>query len=146
MVNGIRTGVKGCSLKFCVGSWVQQTPEESQRTYQLKHCENNNKNEDNIPKTLYDKKSNRSIGKLLDRSVLAMTLNCVWWWVSSSGGCRVLLHSQDNFDLWVKYLFFNICICWDGMLKKNLLNDYTKNINFQRIRFPYIKLWNNPNR
>ena len=57
MVNGIRTGDprgfnKGHSLKFRVDSQVQQTPEEGQRTYWLKHCGNNNKDEDNSPKTL----------------------------------------------------------------------------------------------
>ena len=47
---------KGCHLKFCVDSRVQQeTPEEGQRTYQLKRCEYNNKDEDNSPKTLNDK-------------------------------------------------------------------------------------------
>ena len=46
---------KGCSSKFRVGSRVWQTPEEGRRTFQLKHCGNNNKNEDNNPKTLNDK-------------------------------------------------------------------------------------------
>ena len=32
-----------------------QTPEEGRRTYQPKHCGNNNKNEDYSPKTLNDK-------------------------------------------------------------------------------------------
>ncbi len=59
MANGIRTGDpcgfnKGRSLKFCVGSRVRQTPEEGWRTYQPKCCGNNNKDEDNSPKTLYD--------------------------------------------------------------------------------------------
>ena len=45
MANGIRTGDprgfnKGRSLKFHVGSQVQQTPEEGWMTYQLKHCGN----------------------------------------------------------------------------------------------------------
>ena len=53
MVNGIRTGDPqgfntGCSLKFCVSSQVQQT-------YQQKRCVNNNKDEENSPKTFYDK-------------------------------------------------------------------------------------------
>ena len=61
MANGIRTGDhrgfnKGCSSKFYVGSRVRQTPEEGQRTYQFKCCGNNNKDEDNSPKTLNDKK------------------------------------------------------------------------------------------
>ena len=37
-----------------VGSRVQQTPEEVRRTYRPKHCVNNNKHEDNSPKTLND--------------------------------------------------------------------------------------------
>ena len=53
MVNGIRT----CDLrgfqKFCEASWVRQTSEEGQRTYQPKRCGNNDK--DNSPKTLNDK-------------------------------------------------------------------------------------------
>ena len=60
MANGIRTGdprgfTKGRSSKFCEGSRVRQKPEEGRRTYQLKHCRNNNKDEDNSPKTLNDK-------------------------------------------------------------------------------------------
>ena len=47
---------KGRSLKFHEGSWVRQTPEEGRRTYQPKHCENDNNDEDNSPKTLNDKK------------------------------------------------------------------------------------------
>ena len=57
MANGIRTGKphgfnKGRSSKIWVGSWVQQTPEEGRRTYWPKRCGNNNKDEDNSPKTL----------------------------------------------------------------------------------------------
>ena len=60
MANGIRTGDprvfnKGCSSKFHVGSLVRQTSEEGWRTYWPKHCGNNNKDEDNSPKTLNDK-------------------------------------------------------------------------------------------
>ena len=36
------------------GSQVWQTPEEGQRTYLLKHCGNNNKDEDNSLKTFND--------------------------------------------------------------------------------------------
>ena len=43
------------SVKFHEGSWVQQTPVEGRRTYRPKHCGNNNKDEDNSPKTLKDK-------------------------------------------------------------------------------------------
>ena len=60
MANGIKTDDrlgfnKGRSLKFCVGSQVRQTPEEGRRTYWLKRCGNNNKDEDNSLKTLNDK-------------------------------------------------------------------------------------------
>ena len=63
MANGIRTGnprgfSKGHCSKFRVGSQVQQTPEEGRRTYQPKHCGNNNKDEDNSPKTLNDRNKN----------------------------------------------------------------------------------------
>ena len=53
---------KGCSSKFCEGSRVRQTPEEG-RTYQLKHCRNNNKDEDNSPKTLNNKNHQASSQK-----------------------------------------------------------------------------------
>ena len=45
---------KELSLKFHKGSRVRQTPEEDQRTYWPKYCGNNNKDEDNSPKTLND--------------------------------------------------------------------------------------------
>ena len=59
MANGIRTDEprgfnKGHSSMFREGSRVRQTPEEG-RTYRQKHCRNNNKDEDNSPKTLNDK-------------------------------------------------------------------------------------------
>ena len=60
MANEIRTGNprgfnKGHSSKFHEDSRVQQTPEEGRRIYQPKHYRNNNKDEDNSPKTLDDK-------------------------------------------------------------------------------------------
>ena len=63
MANGKRTGDprgfnKGRSSKFREGSRVRQTPEPDRRTYQPKRCVNNNKDEDNSPKTLN--------GKILD--------------------------------------------------------------------------------
>ena len=58
MVNGIRTSDphglnKRQASKFHEDFWVRQTPEEGWRTYQLKHCEYNNK--DFSLKTLNDK-------------------------------------------------------------------------------------------
>ncbi len=57
MVNRIRIGDprgfnKGRSLKFREGSRVRQTPEEGRWTYRPKRCGNDNKDEDNRPKTL----------------------------------------------------------------------------------------------
>ena len=60
MGNGIRTGDlhrsnKGRSSKFREGSRIRQIPEEGWRTYRPKRCGNNNKDEDNSPKTLNEK-------------------------------------------------------------------------------------------
>ena len=60
MANGIRTDNplgfnKGRSSKFCEGSRVRQTPEEGRKTYRSKRSGNNNKDEDNSPKTFNDK-------------------------------------------------------------------------------------------
>ena len=62
MANRIRTGDprgfnKGRCSKFREGSQVRQTPEEGRRTYRPKCCGNKNKDEDNSPKTLNDKKN-----------------------------------------------------------------------------------------
>ena len=45
------------------GSGVRQTPEEGRRTYRPKRCGNNNKDEDNSPKTLNDKNQQASSQK-----------------------------------------------------------------------------------
>ena len=60
MANEIKTGDtrgfnKGRSSKFRVGYRVRQTPEEGRRTYRPKRYGNNNKDEDNSPKSLNDK-------------------------------------------------------------------------------------------
>ena len=65
MANGISTGDshvfnKGCSLKFHIGSRVQQIPDEGQKTYRPKHY-GNNRDEDNSPKTLCENCLNRQI-------------------------------------------------------------------------------------
>ena len=81
MVNGIRTGDprgfnKRFSSKFRVGSRVQQTPEEGRRTYRPKRCGNNNKDEDNSPKTLNDKNQQASSQKFRQ---LSMTISlCIF--------------------------------------------------------------------
>ena len=81
MANRIRTGdPRGFnnrrSSKFRVGSRVRQTPEEGWRTYQLKHCGNNNKAEDNSQKTLNDKNHQASSQKFRQlRSLLFILIS-----------------------------------------------------------------------
>ena len=70
IANGIRTGDprgfnKGRSSKFCVGSRIRETPEGGRRTYRPKFCGNNNKDEDNSPKTLNDKNHQASSQKFI---------------------------------------------------------------------------------
>ena len=62
MANEIRTGDprgfnKRRSSKFREGSRIRQTSEEVRRTYRPKRCGNYNKDEDNSPKSLNDKKN-----------------------------------------------------------------------------------------
>ena len=52
-----------------VGSRVRQTPEEGRRTYRPKRCGNNNKDEDNSPKTLNDKNQQASSQKFRQLSL-----------------------------------------------------------------------------
>ena len=56
---------KGCHSKFRLGSRVQQeTPEEGRRTYRPRRCGNNNKDEDNSPKTLNDKNPSSFVSEI----------------------------------------------------------------------------------
>ena len=91
MANRIRIGDphelnKGCSSKFHEGSWVWQTLEEGQRTYQLKRCGNNYKDEDISLKTLNNKNHQASSQKF-----------------------RQLRHKTVNF-VNMAAIFFNYCI------------------------------------
>ena len=85
MADGIRKGDprgfnKGCSSKLRESSRVRQTPKEGRRTYRLKRCRNNNKDEDNSPKTLNDKNQASSQKfKQLDRVVyILLRANAPW--------------------------------------------------------------------
>ena len=83
MANVIRTGDphgfnKGLSSKLCEGTRVRQTSEEGRRTDRPKRCGNNNKDEDNSPKTLNDKNQRASSQKYL-------TTNINPYWVIFSG-------------------------------------------------------------
>ena len=50
-------------MKLREGSWVRQKPEEGRETYRAKRSGNNNKDEDNSPKTLNDKNQQASSQK-----------------------------------------------------------------------------------
>ena len=65
--------IKGCSSKFCEGSWVWQTPEESLRTYWPKCCGNNNKDEDNSLKTL-NNKNHQALSQKFRQLMICMLL------------------------------------------------------------------------
>ena len=89
MANGIGTGDprgfnKGHSSKFHVGSRVRQTHEEGQWIYRSKRCGNNNKDEDNSPKTLHDKNHQASSQKF--RQLILFNIHNISahsWMVSS---------------------------------------------------------------
>ena len=58
------------------GSWIQQTPEESQRIYWLKHCKHNNQDEYvNLNKTIYnnDSRVNQNFCNIL----VSTSLHCI---------------------------------------------------------------------
>ena len=81
MADGIRTGDprgfnKGRSSKFREGSRVRQTPEEGRRTYRLKRCGNNNKDEDNSLKNNNDK--NQQVSSQNNTSNLKSAFNLVF--------------------------------------------------------------------
>ena len=81
MANWIRTGdPRG----FDKGSRVRQTPEEGRRIYRPKHCGNNNKDEDNSPKTLNDKNQRASSQKFKQ---VCRDLSCIASRICSKHSC-----------------------------------------------------------
>ena len=77
-VYGIRTSDprgfnKGRSSNFRVGCRVRQTPEEGRRTYRPKCCGNDNKDEDNSPKSLNDKNHQASSKTFRQSSYLVLS-------------------------------------------------------------------------
>ena len=96
MANGIRTSNprgfnKGRSSKFRVGSRVRQRL-EGRRTYRPKRCGNNNKDEDNNPKTLNDKNHQASSKKFRQLTTLFLVELLAVTWVP----CNTLyLLTQD---------------------------------------------------
>ena len=102
MANGIRTGKphgfnKGHNLKFREGSRVRQTTEEGRRTYRPKRCGNNNKDEDNSPKTLNDKNHQASSQKFRRNNYLCIRCNSVFR--KRNPGENVLEFVADKFNI-----------------------------------------------
>ena len=89
MTDEMRTGDpsrfnKGRSSKFREGSRVLQTSEEGRRTYWPKRCGNNNRDENNSPKTLNDKNHQVSFQKfrqLCDAICMSISI-----WEERNGG------------------------------------------------------------
>ena len=70
---------KGRISKFREGSRVRQTPEEGQRTYRPKRLGNNNKDEDNSPKTLNDKNHQASSQKFRQLRMYQVPFFNLWY-------------------------------------------------------------------
>ena len=134
MVNGIRArdprGLnKGCGLKFCVGSQVWlETPEEGQRTHRLKHCEYNNKDEDNSLKIPNDKNHQASSQK----SRQLIPENCHffgfynWFWLLFIPFSRILYskvfaYFPMNIMSYFNNSFLNILSVLDNWTQSNQL-------------------------
>ena len=96
MTKGIRKGDlrafnKRHSSKFRVDSRVRQTLEEGWRTYRRKRCGNNNKEEDNSPKTLNGKNHQVSSQKFRQQ-----TSNPIYFYVYVSLFLRKITKSKSN--------------------------------------------------
>ena len=108
MVNRIRTSDlcglnKGCGLKFCVGSRVQQNPEESWRRYWPKCCEYNHKDEDNSPKTLNDKNQQASSQKFI--VAITQYFKGIIFFVSIYIYILLFIKVDCKTDWWIKYRY-----------------------------------------
>ena len=79
MANGITTGDPRGFNKRREGSRVRQTPEEGWKTYQPKRCGNNNKDEDNSPKTLNDKNHQASSQKFRQLANFSSNVNAPFY-------------------------------------------------------------------
>ena len=87
--------------KFRVRFRVRQTPEEGQRTYRPKRCGNNNKNEDNSPKTLNDENHQASSHKFRQLIIIIIIIDC-----SKLAQKKYVLNSGlkvSAFDLQLRY-------------------------------------------
>ena len=97
---------KGRSSKFRVGSLVRQTPEEGRRTYRPKRYGNNNKDEDNSPKTLNDKSHQASSQKF--RHLIPSICQIFWKFVHLTRIKKKLLHAKglnkNNYSVIKKWI------------------------------------------
>ena len=106
---------------------VQQTPEEGRRTYQLKRCENNNKDEDNSPKNLNDKNQQASSQKFRQRSSRSFIIlrDFTVTWTSTNRHLVFLFISQPEegksfFVFYVLATSVNESICYIHLQKSSL--------------------------
>ena len=123
-----------CGLKFCIDSRVQQeTPEEGLKTYQLKHCVYNDKDEDNSIKTLNNKNHQKSSQKFRQgRKLLELDCGYINKYISINFiKCMYIERKSCNKNVFRKDLFktFSNNIFIGGMQEtKKLQSD--KNLNF----------------
>ena len=83
-------------MKFHVGSQVWQTPEEGLKTYRLKRCGNNNKDEDNSLKTVNDKKHQALSQKFRQPYEYRHILRMVWVKSMVDSGRKKVTHKEDS--------------------------------------------------
>ena len=112
MANGIRTGdppgfSKGPSSKFREGSKVRQTPEEGWRTYRPKRCVNDNKDEDNSPKTLNDE--NTSLIYALTNLNFLARKDCVTFYFFNKLFTQFKDMKFINFEIGVLFNYLYLC-------------------------------------
>ena len=97
LTNGTQTSTTTRSSNFREGSPIRQTPEEGRRTYQPKHCGNNNKDEDNSLKTLNDKKKTTTlvIGNNSNKKMSPLSPELQKWFFAIA--CSLVSHTGHSF-------------------------------------------------
>ena len=137
MANGIRTGDphgfnKGRSSKFREGSWVRQTPEEGRRTYRPKQCGNNNKDEDNSPKNLNDKKHLAWIEhQFLSGIRDSRKARSLWGMMRGVGGVRKSIHHS-----WLPKRLGLVCWGFEGV-QQEIPSEETSTLQIRSVAFPW---------
>ena len=118
------------------GSRVWQTPEEGRRTYRPKRCGNNNKDEDNCPKTLNDKNQQASSQKIrqqtpeegrrhIGRNVVEITIKMktIVQKPLMIKINKLRLRNLDNYDVPVKHFSYNATSSNGSKMLRNAISN-----------------------